>query len=78
MSSASFIIRIGSGAVVNPLDMGAAAEGAHYVLECVSAFHILIRTACGHACAYNANQALLCSTFHFLCFYPLPSPPLNF
>ena len=50
----------------------------HYVLECASAFHILIRTACGHACAYNANQALLCSAFHFLCFCPLPSPLLNF
>ena len=50
---------------------------ARYVLECASAFHILIRTACGHACAYNANQALLCSAFYFLCFYPLPSPPLK-
>ena len=41
MSSASFIIRIGSGAVVNPLDMGAAAEGQESDLDFGTGPHLL-------------------------------------
>ena len=41
MSSASFIIRIGSGAVVNPLDMGAATEGQESDLDFGTGPHLL-------------------------------------